>query len=186
VELTEDEYKIVKNFDFLTAKPLITVANVGEDGIAEGENLPLLADLRKRCEEEGNLFIACCAAAEREVAQLEADDQREFLEALGISEAARNRLIQASYAALGTMSFFTVGEDEVRAWTIPTGSSALYAAGRIHSDLARGFIRAELMPFADLMESGTWEAAKAAGKQRLEGKDYIVKDGDIMHVRFKV
>lgn len=186
VELTEDERKIIKNFDFLTSKPLITVANVGESDIAEGEDLPLLASLKARCAEEGNLFIACCAAAEQEVAQLDTNDQRDFLDALGITAAARDRLIQASYAALGIMSFFTVGEDEVRAWTIPVGSTAIYAAGRIHSDLARGFIRAELLAFTDLIEAGTWEASKAAGKHRLEGKDYIVKDGDILHVRFKV
>ncbi|MGO8671536.1 MAG: redox-regulated ATPase YchF [Capsulimonadaceae bacterium] len=186
VELDEEERRIVKNFDFLTAKPLIAVANVGEDEIAAGDTLPLLAPLRDVCAEAGNLFITCCAAAEQEVAQLEPAEQRDFLDALGIDEPARDRLIRAAYRALGVMSFFTLGEDEVRAWTIPTGSTALIAAGRIHSDLARGFIRGELLAFDDLTTAGTWEAAKAAGKIRLEGKDYVVKDGDILHVRFKV
>jgi GTP-binding protein YchF len=186
IELTDDERKIIKNFDFLTGKPLIAVANVGESDIAEGEGLALLQPLRDRCAEEGIAFIALCAAAESEVAQLPDEDQREFLDALGIAAPARNRLIQAAYAALGVMSFFTVGEDEVRAWTIPAGSNALTAAGRIHSDLARGFIRAEVLAFDDLIASGTWDAAKAANKLRLEGKEYPVKDGDILHVRFKV
>lgn len=185
VELDDEEKKIVKNFDFLTAKPLITVANVGENDIAEGEALPLLKPLRDECEASGNLFIASCAAAEQEVAQLEPDDQREFLEALGIPEAARDRLIRAAYSALGVMSFFTLGEDEVRAWTVPLGATAVISAGRIHSDLARGFIRAEVLAFDDLIAAGTWEAAKAANKFRLEGKDYPVKDGDILHVRHK-
>lgn len=186
VELTDDERKIIKNFDFLTAKPLIAVVNVGEGDLAAGEDLPLLQPLREQCREDGVQLIALCASAEAEVAQLPEDDQREFLDALGIAEPARDRLIRASYAALGVMSFFTVGEDEVRAWTIPVGANALTAAGRIHSDLARGFIRAEVMAFDDLIAAQTWDAAKAANKLRLEGKDYPVKDGDILHVRFKV
>ena len=186
VDLNEDELRITRNFDFLTAKPLIAVANVGEDAIAQGEDGPLLAGARALCQGEGNPFIALCAEAEREVAGLDESEQREFLDALGIATPARDRLIRAAYAALGVMSFFTVGEDEVRAWTIPTGANALTAAGRIHSDLARGFIRAEVMAFDELIAAKTWEAAKGAGKLRLEGKEYPVKDGDILHVRFKV
>ena len=186
VELTEDERRIVKNFDFLTAKPLIAAANVGEADISEGETLALLQPLRTLCAGEGVPLIALSAAAEREVSQLAEGDQRDFLDALGITEPARDRLIRAAYQALGVQSFFTVGEDEVRAWTIPAGANALTAAGRIHSDLARGFIRAEVLAFADLMDAKTWDAAKAAGKLRLEGREYIVKDGDILHVRFKV
>ena len=186
VELSEDEKRIIKNFDFLTAKPVIVVANIGEDDLADAANMPMLDELRKSCAEENAPFVTLCAAAEREVAQLDESEQAEFLAALGIEEPARDRLIRASYQALGVMSFFTVGEDEVRAWTIPAGASAVTAAGRIHSDLARGFIRAEVMAFEDLIAAGTWEAAKAAGKMRLEGKDYPVRDGDILHVRFKV
>jgi GTP-binding protein YchF len=186
IELNEDEQKIIKNFDFLTNKPLIAVANVGEGDIREGEHLVLLQPLREQCAAEGVSLIALCAAAEQEVSQLDEADQREFLDALGIAEPARGRLIRAAYAALGVQSFFTVGEDEVRAWTIPAGANALTAAGRIHSDLARGFIRAEVLAFQDLIDAGTWDAAKAASKLRLEGREYLVKDGDILHVRFKV
>lgn len=186
IDLTDDERKTIRNFDFLTGKPLIAVANVGEGDIGAGDTLALLKPLRDQCELEGNPFIALCASAEAEVAQLPEDDQRDFLDALGIRDPARDRLIRAAYAALGVMSFFTVGDDEVRAWTIPAGANALAAAGRIHSDLARGFIRAEVLAFDDLISAGTWEAAKAANKLRLEGKEYAVKDGDILHVRFKV
>ena len=186
IDLDEDERRITKNFDFLTGKPLIAVANVGEGDLAAGADLPLLAPLRDQCAQEGIALITLCASAEEEVAQLDAADQTEFLDALGITEPAASRLIRASYAALGVMSFFTVGEDEVRAWTVPTGANALAAAGRIHSDLARGFIRAEVLAFDDLIAAGTEAAAKAAGKFRLEGKEYPVKDGDILNIRFKV
>jgi GTP-binding protein YchF len=184
--LTEDERKIVRNFDFLTLKPNIVVANIGEDDVANADALPVIADLRAQCAAEGTEFLALCASLEREVAQLPAEEQAEFLSALSISEPASDRLIRAAYAALGVMSFFTVGEDEVRAWTIPVGSTSIVAAGRIHSDLARGFIRAEVLAFNDLIAAGTWDAAKHANKLRLEGKEYIVQDGDILHVRFKV
>ena len=148
--------------------------------------MALLQPLRAQCATEGVAFIALCAAAEQEVSQLAEDDQREFLDALGIAEPARGRLIRAGYGALGVQSFFTVGEDEVRAWTVPAGANALTAAGRIHSDLARGFIRAEVLAFQELIDAKTWDAAKAAGKLRLEGREYIVKDGDILNIRFKV
>ena len=165
---------------------MIAVANVGEGDIAAADTLTLLQPLHDQCAAEGIELISLCAAAEEEVAQLDEADQREFLSAYGITEPASARLIRAAYKALGVMSFFTVGEDEVRAWTIPAGASALTAAGRIHSDLARGFIRAEVLAFDDLMAAGTSEAAKAANKFRLEGKDYPVKDGDILNIRFKV
>jgi GTP-binding protein YchF len=186
IELDEDERRITKNFDFLTGKPLIAVANVSEADLSSSDTLALLAPLKEQCALEGIELIVLCAAAEEEVAQLDEADQREFLDDLGIAEPAGNRLIRASYQTLGVMSFFTVGEDEVRAWTIPAGANALTAAGRIHSDLARGFIRAEVLAFDDLITAGTTEAAKAANKFRLEGKDYPVKDGDILNIRFKV
>jgi len=186
VELDEDERKMTKNFDFLTGKPLIAVVNVGEADIASADTLALLQPLRDQCAAEGIELIPLCAAAEEEVAQLDEADQREFLDALGITEPASARLIRAAYKALGVMSFFTVGEDEVRAWTVSTGANALAAAGRIHSDLARGFIRAEVLGFDDLIATGSLEAAKTAGKMRLEGKEYPVKDGDILNIRFKV
>ncbi len=185
LDLTDDERRIIRNFDFLTFKPVIVAANIGESDLAEGENLPLLAPLKAECEASGTQMIALCALAEREVAELPEAEQADYLEALGIQEAARGRLIRAAYAALGLTSFFTVGEDEVRAWTIPLGANAVTAAGRIHSDLARGFIRAEVLAFDDLIAAKTWDAAKQAGKLRLEGKEYMVKDGDILHVRHK-
>jgi GTP-binding protein YchF len=185
-DITDDERKLIRNFDFLTFKPVIVVANIDENDLSKGENLPILAELKAECESNGTQLVVLCAKAEREVAELPEEEQTEFLDALGIKEAARDRLIRASYAALGVMSFFTVGEDEVRAWTIPSGSNAVTAAGRIHSDLARGFIRAEVLAFDDLIAAKTWDAAKSANKLRLEGKEYIVKDGDILHVRFKV
>lgn len=184
--MTEDEKRCVKSYAFVSGKPLILVANLGEDQL--GDELPEivnpLADFAKK---EGTPLVTLCAKVEMEVAQMEPDEEREFLEAMGIPEAARDRLIRAAYAALGQISFFTVGEDEVRAWTIVEGTNAVNAAGAIHSDLSRGFIRAEVMLFEDFKSTGgCWDEARAAGKMRLEGKEYIVKDGDIMHIRFKV
>lgn len=184
--LTEDERRSVKSYAFVSQKPLILVGNIGEDVV--GEEMPsAVRSLADYAAEQEAPVVALCAKIEMEVAQMEPDEEREFLSAMGIEEAARDRLIRAAYKALGLISFFTVGEDEVRAWTIHTGSNAVTAAGAIHSDLARGFIRAEVMSFDDFKSTGgCWDDAKAAGKMRLEGKEYLVKDGDILHVRFKV
>jgi ribosome-binding ATPase len=186
LELTEDERRSVKSYAFVSAKPVLIVANISEDEI--GTDLPdSLKPLVDYAEPQNISVTALCAKVEMEVAQMEPDDEREFLVAMGIEEAARDRLIRAAYAALGLTSFFTVGEDEVRAWTITKGTPAVGAAEKIHSDLARGFIRAEVIAFTDFEAAGgCWDEAKAAGKLRLEGKEYIVKDGDIMHVRFKI
>ena len=186
IALTEDESRSVRSYAFVSQKPLILVANVGEDEVG-AEAPSSVAPLTEFAASQQTPLVTLCAKIEMEVAQMEPDEEREFLEAMGISEAARDRLIRAAYAALGLISFFTVGEDEVRAWTVKQGSNAVAAAGAIHSDLARGFIRAELMAFDDFKsEGGCWDEARAAGKMRLEGKEYIVKDGDILHVRFKV
>ena len=186
LELTEDEKRSLRGYMFVSGKPLILVANVGEDEV--GEEMPAgVLPVSAYAQEQGLLLITLCAKVEMEVAQMEPAEEREFLEAMGIAEAARDRLIRVAYAALGLMSFFTVGEDEVRAWTITKGTNAVGAAEKIHSDLARGFIRAEVMGFEDFRSAaGCWDEARAAGKMRLEGKEYPVKDGDIMHVRFKV
>ena len=186
LSLTADEQRSIRSYAFVSGKPLILVANIGEDQV--GDDVPnSVVSLVAYAKELGVSLIALCAKVEAEVAQMAPDEEREFLEAMGISEAARDRLIRAAYDALGVMSFFTVGPDEVRAWTITKGSNAVTAAGAIHSDLARGFIRGEVMSFEDFHETnGCWDEAKAAGKMRLEGKEYIVKDGDILHVRFKV
>jgi len=186
IEMTEDEKRIIRNFDFLTLKPVIIVVNISEKDIAEGIDLPLLQPLKEQAAADHTEVIVLCASVEQEVASLPEEEQRDYLDALGIEEPARNRLIRAAYRVLGVMSFFTVGEDEVRAWTVPQGATALIAAGRIHSDLARGFIRAEVLAFNDLIAAKTWDVAKAAGKLRLEGKEYHVKDGDILNIRFKV
>jgi GTP-binding protein YchF len=186
IELNEDEKRVIRNFDFLTLKPVIIVANIAEADIAQGIELPLLGPLREQAVQDHTQLIVLSASVEQEVASLPEEEQRDYLDALGIEEPARDRLIRAAYRALGVMSFFTVGEDEVRAWTVPQGATALIAAGRIHSDLARGFIRAEVLAFDDLIAAKTWEVAKAANKLRLEGKEYPVKDGDILNIRFKV
>ncbi len=185
LKLSDDEARSIKSYAFVSQKPLILVANVGEDDIGD---MPACAGpLVQHADSQRTPIVTLCAKLEMEVAQMGGDEEREFLEAMGIAEAARDRLIRAAYAALGLICFFTVGDDEVRAWTIREGTTAVGAAGAIHSDLARGFIRAELMSFDDFREAGgCWDEAKASGKMRLEGKDYTVKDGDILHVRFKV
>lgn len=184
--LTEDEQRSIRSYAFVSGKPLILAANVGEGDIGS-DTPPAVAPLAEFAAAQHIPLVTLSAKIEMEVAQMAPEEEREFLEALGIAEAARDRLIRTAYAALGLLSFFTVGEDEVRAWTITRGQHALDAAGKIHSDLARGFIRAEVMAFDDFQASGgCWDEAKASGKMRLEGKEYIVKDGDILHVRFKV
>ncbi len=186
LDLTEEELKAVRSYAFVSGKSLILAANIGESEVGN-DDASALASLSEFASQQNIPLISFCAKLEMEVAQMEPQEEKEFLEAMGIKEAARDRLIQAAYAALGLISFFTVGEDEVRAWTITLGTNAVGAAEKIHSDLARGFIRAELISFDDFREAGgCWDEAKSAGKMRLEGKEYIVKDGDILHVRFKV
>lgn len=181
LELTADEERSVRSFAFVSGKPLILVANLGEDDL--GGEPDVTAGLRQFAAESGLPLVELCAKVEMEVSQMDPAEEREFLQAMGIEEPARDRLIRAAYSALGYMSFFTVGEDEVRAWTIRKGSTAVEAAGRIHTDIARTFIRAEVMAFDDFRAAGTWDAAKQAGKMRLEGKEYVVKDGEIVHIR---
>lgn len=181
LELTEDELKAVKSFSFVSGKPLILVANLGEDDL--GGDAEITVGLREYAKENHLPLVELCAKIEMEVAEMEPAEEREFLAAMGVSEPARDRLVRAAYEALGYISFFTVGEDEVRAWTIRRGTNAVGAAEKIHSDIARTFIRAETMAFDDFRAAGGWDEAKAAGKMRLEGKEYPVKDGDILHIR---
>jgi GTP-binding protein YchF len=186
LSLTEDEERSVRSFAFVSGKPLILVANVSESdaGVEEPESA---APLRALAAAEHIPLLSLCAKVEMEIAQMAPEEEREFLSAMGIAEAARDRLIRAAYSALGQISFFTVGEDEVLAWTITRGTNAVGAAEKIHSDLARGFIRAEVMGFEEFRSTGGgWDEAKSAGKMRLEGKEYVVKDGEIVHIRFKV
>ncbi len=181
--LQPEHEKELRGFTFLTQKPLILVANLPEEQ-ASGAEVP--PDLLKYATEKQQRLLPLCATIEADVAELDPSEEAEFLQALGIAEPARNRLISEAYRSLGLITFFTCGEPEVHAWTLREGGSAVEAAGRIHSDLARGFIRLEVIPFDVLQAHGSWEAAKAAGAMRLEMKDYVVKDGDVVYVRFKV
>jgi GTP-binding protein YchF len=183
--LSPQEREAVQHLEFLSAKPLVLVANIAEGDLGSAGQ-PLLAPLREHAEQARTPLLDVCAEVEAEVAQLPPDEEQAFLEALGVDESGRYRLIRTVFELLGLISFFTVGEDEVKAWTIHRGDNAVTAAGKIHSDLARGFIRAEVIPYEALMAAGDEKAARAAGHFRLEQKNYGVKDGDILHIRFSV
>ncbi len=183
LELTEDEQKICRNYQFLSAKQTVVAFNVGEDNAAEAPE-----EIKKKIEELksiGTEAFSICAMLEEEVSQLDAEDQPEFLSALGLKEPANKKVVQAIYDALGLITFFTAGESETRAWALKRGGSALKAADTIHSDIARGFIRAEIVSFDDYNEAGSWDAALADGKMKLEGKEYVIQDGDLLHIRNK-
>ena len=185
INFNEDELKLLKNFNFLTIKPIIYVANVGEDDIAVGDNEYSLA-VKNYAEAEGSGVIVMCTKLEADLASLEDDEKKEFLESVGIKNSGLDKLIFASYNLLGLKTFFTVGADEVRAWTFKSGMAAPACAGIIHSDFQRGFIRAEVMSYDDLVKYGTELKVKEAGKLRIEGKDYVMQDGDICYFRFNV
>ncbi len=179
LELAADEHKLVSSFCFLSQKRVLAIANVG-DGDPAGETC---ASLREACAAKGLDLLAFCAPLETEIAALPPADQAGFLKDYGLTEPARTRLIQAAYHTLNLISFFTVGEDEVRAWTIRRGDNAVTAAGKIHTDLARGFIRAETVSSEILIEKKTHAACREAGLLRLEGKNYVVQDGDVIEIR---
>ncbi|AJH79897.1 redox-regulated ATPase YchF [Heyndrickxia coagulans] len=186
VELTEDQQKIVKGFQLLTSKPVLYVANVGEDDIQDPSANPYVGKVREYAKQEGAEVIVICARIEEEIAELDDDEKKMFLTELGIRESGLDQLIKAAYSLLGLATFFTAGEPEVRAWTFKKGMKAPQCAGIIHSDFEKGFIRAETVSYEDLIEYGSVAAAREAGKVRLEGKDYVVQDGDVMHFRFNV
>ncbi|HVW67320.1 MAG TPA: redox-regulated ATPase YchF [Steroidobacteraceae bacterium] len=181
--LTDEERRDLRELSLLTAKPVMYVANVNEGGFT---NNPLLAAVEKRAVAEGAVVVAVCAAIEAEVAQLDEADRAEFLAELGLQEPGLDRVIRAAYKLLGLQTFFTAGEKEVRAWTVRAGSTAPQAAGVIHTDFERGFIRAEVIAFADYIAGKGEGGAREAGKLRLEGKDYVTQEGDVMHFRFNV
>ena len=185
ISFNEDELKILKNFSFLTIKPIIYVANVSEDDIAVGDNEYSLA-VKNYAEAEGSGVIVMCTKLEADLANLDDAERKEFLESVGIKNSGLDKLIFASYNLLGLKTFFTVGTDEVRAWTFKDGMKAPVCAGIIHSDMQRGFIRAEIMSYDDLVEYGSELKVKEAGRLRIEGKDYIMQDGDICYFRFNV
>ncbi|MCE5314776.1 MAG: redox-regulated ATPase YchF [Armatimonadota bacterium] len=184
IEFASDEEKIIRGYDFLTLKRMIAVLNISESEL--GSQSEQTITFHKACEESGIPAIELCAEIEMEVSQLADEEEAEFLQSMGVEEPARNVLIRACYEALGLISFLTAGEPEVRAWTIHAGEKAVDAAGTIHSDLARGFIRAEVANFKDVEAAGGWDAAKQKGIIQLQGKDYVVQDGDVMYIRFKV
>ena len=183
----EEEEELFQSFNLLTAKPVIFAANVTEDDLPnDGEDNEGVQKLRKYAEEEKCEVFVVCAQIEQEIAELEDDEKKMFLEDLGLKESGLEKLIRASYRLLGLISYLTAGEPEVRAWTITKGTKAPQAAGKIHTDFERGFIRAEVVAYDDLIACGSHNAAKEKGLIRLEGKDYVVQDGDIMLFRFNV
>jgi len=181
--LDDDEKLMIRDLALLTLKPTMYIANVAEDGF---ENNPLLDTVAKIAEAEGAPVVPVCAAIESEMVELEEEDLVEFLEELGLEEPGLNRVIRAGYTLLNLQTYFTAGVKEVRAWTVSVGATAPQAAGVIHTDFEKGFIRAEVMAYDDFIQYKGEQGAKEAGKLRLEGKDYIVQDGDVMHFRFNV
>jgi ribosome-binding ATPase len=181
--LSEEERRDLRELQLLTAKPVMYVANVAENGFT---NNPMLTALEQRAAAEGAVVVAVCAAIEAEIAQLEEAERAEFLTELGLSEPGLNRVIRAGYRLLGLQTFFTAGPKEVRAWTVRSGATAPQAAGVIHTDFERGFIRAEVIAFSDYIAGKGEAGARDAGKLRLEGKEYLVQEGDVMHFRFNV
>ena len=176
-----------KGYNLLTAKPTIYAANVAEDDLADdGASNPHVAKVREMAKEEGAEVFVICAQIEQEISELDEDERKMFLEDLGLKESGLEKLIKASYSLLGLISYLTAGETETRAWTIKKGTKAPQAAGKIHSDFERGFIRAEVVNYQDLLDCGSYSAAKEKGLVGLEGIDYVVKDGDVVLFRFNV
>lgn len=186
VELSDDEKAIVRDLHLLTLKPVLYAANVSEDGVTDADNNPFVQQVKEFAAAENAEVVPISAKVEAEIAELEGEDKAMFLEELGLEASGLDRLIQAAYRLLGLYTYFTAGVQEVRAWTIRKGTKAPGAAGVIHSDFERGFIRAEVVSYEDLVAAGSMNAAKERGQLRLEGKEYVVQDGDVMHFRFNV
>ena len=188
MDFTEEEQEFVNSLNLLTSKPVIYAANVSEDDLAdEGANNEYVARVREFAASENAEVVVVCAQIEAEISELESDEEKkEFLETLGLEQSGLDKLIQSSYSLLGLMSFLTAGEQEVRAWTIKVGTKAPQAAGKIHSDIERGFIRAEIVNYDDLVECGSVANARVKGLVRLEGKDYVMQNGDVVNFRFNV
>lgn len=183
LEFDEEELKLLRGFQLLTIKPVLYMANVSEEGF---ENNPLLDMVDEFAKSESAQVVAICADIEAEISELDADEKQDFLDEMGQTEAGLDRLIRAGYSLLGLQTYFTAGVQEVRAWTINIGDSAPQAAGKIHGDFEKGFIRAETIAYDDFVEFGGEKGAKEAGKLRSEGKEYIVQDGDVVHFLFNV
>ena len=182
----EDDAAIIATAELLSLKPIIFASNLDEDGFTDYRNVPYYQQVAELAAKEGAQVIPVCAKLEAEIAELSPEDKKMFLDDLGVAESGLDRLIKASYTLLGLISFLTAGEDECRAWTITNGTKAPQAAGKIHSDFERGFIRAEVIAFDDLVKCGSMAAAKEKGLVRSEGKEYVMKDGDVVLFRFNV
>lgn len=182
-DLDEDEKKLIRSYGLITLKPTMYIANVSEDGF---ENNPYLDAVQQYADGENAIVLPLCNQIEAEIAQLDEADKQDFLDSLGLEEAGLDRVIRAGYELLNMQTYFTAGVKEVRAWTVKVGATAPEAAGVIHTDFERGFIRAEVIAYDDFIQYNGEKGAAAAGKSRLEGKTYIVQDGDVMHFRFNV
>ena len=186
LELSEEEKELIKDSFLLTLKPILYIANISESQLENAQDDSYVKQVKEYAENENASVIPLCVKIEEELSGLEEKDKKEMLEAIGLEESGLDKVIKASYDLLGLMSFLTAGEPEVRAWTIKKGTKAPEAAGKIHSDIQRGFIRAEVVAYQDLMKEGSMHAAKEKGLVRSEGKDYIMQDGDIVLFRFNV
>lgn len=185
VEYTEDERKLLKSYSFLTLKPIIYLANIKEEELGNPDN-HYVEQVKEYASKEKAKVVSLCAKVEEELSELSSEDKKEMLEGLGIDGSGLDKLITATYDILGLATYFTVGKDEVRAWTFKKGMNAKQCAGIIHTDFEKGFIRAEVISYQDLIECGSELKVKEAGKARLEGKEYLMQDGDICHFRFNV
>ena len=185
VDFTEDELKTLKSYSFLTLKPIIYLANIKESELGNPDN-EYVKQVKDYANKENAEVVSLCAKVEEDLSELTKEEKQEMLEALGLEESGLDKLIQATYHILGLATYFTVGKDEVRAWTFKKGMNAKQCAGIIHTDFEKGFIRAEVISYEDLIEYGSELKVKEAGKARLEGKDYLMQDGDICHFRFNV
>ena len=186
LDYNEDEQKLVKDMFLLTTKPILYIANISEEQMENADNDPLVEKVKQYASKENAEVIPLCVKIEEELSGLDDNDKKEMLDALGLDESGLDKVIKKSYDLLGLMSFLTAGEPEVRAWTIKKGTKAPQAAGKIHSDIERGFIKAEVISFNELMECGSMVVAKEKGLVRQEGKDYIMQDGDIVLFKFNV
>ena len=185
LEYSEDERKLLKSYSFLTLKPIIYLANIKEDELGNEDNL-YVQQVKEYAAKENARVVSLCAKVEEELSELSPEDKQEMLEGLGLDGSGLDKLITATYDILGLATYFTVGKDEVRAWTFKKGMNAKQCAGIIHTDFEKGFIRAEVISYDDLIECGSELKVKEAGKARLEGKEYLMQDGDICHFRFNV
>ena len=185
-DCSDDDKTLIATSDLLSLKPIIYAANTDEDGFTDLDNNQYYQQVKTLAEAEGAQVLPICAKMEQDIAELEGEDRQMFLEELGVTESGLDRLIKCSYTLLGLISFLTYGKDECRAWTIRKGTKAPQAAGKIHSDIERGFIRAEVIAYDDMMKYGSVNAAKEKGQLRSEGKDYVMQDGDMVYFRFNV